>query len=573
MRRMRPGSLWPLAPFSYSSPIRSLFSAYRPLVILAIVLILGLALRLPNMGESLWYDELWATRVRLGSLYDTVVVGLNDNHPPFYVALMFAWTGVFGDSELSVRMLPLISGLATIPLTYLVCRRFVGANAALLAAGLVALSPAHIWYSVEARHYSFLLAALLVSVYAFNKLAHDAGDAQGKPGRRWLVIYGVSVVVIAFTFYYSAAYIGMISLLTLWKRSRSKYWALGINLATMASLFLFLVVKVVLNSLRTSPGHVREFDPFQVWMLLFNWFPTGNAPWPVNMWDDGFGVLLEQPWMLISQLFLATLFALGVFALLKRARNSDETSPLELLLLFAALPLLMIIMALAGLGQIFIERSMLTVLPFFYGIVALGVFAFANRGVHAIAVTALVVLSVVALTSFYKNQNEVWTVYKPNPDWRSAASYLTSEMEPSPGDSLVLVGSPADALIYYEPRFRYTRLLSTGASDAFVAKERYRNEDDDSVAVKAIKRLLRGKAGGQSNVESESYFPIFADADIAAKEPELFSDLRSLYILHNTYWTGDTLRLLEAFEQSRGLEQVAEYQRGGIVISKFVIIK
>src|SRR5689334_8500684 len=69
---------------------------------------LALALRVSRLDESLWYDEIWATRVKVGTLWDLLVASLNDVHPPGYPLFMFLWTAVVGDSELAVRAIPLI---------------------------------------------------------------------------------------------------------------------------------------------------------------------------------------------------------------------------------------------------------------------------------------------------------------------------------------------------------------------------------------------------------------------------------------------------------------------------------
>src|SRR5215467_4657181 len=85
---------------------------------LSLVLILGLSLRIPNLNESLWNDEIWSTRVLLGSLRALYQNAVEDLHPPFYQMFMFGWIRFFGDSEISVRTPPLLFGMASILLVY-----------------------------------------------------------------------------------------------------------------------------------------------------------------------------------------------------------------------------------------------------------------------------------------------------------------------------------------------------------------------------------------------------------------------------------------------------------------------
>jgi uncharacterized membrane protein len=88
------------------------------LLALAAICALALLFRLPNLLESVWYDELWATRLKLFSLGQLADVALSDVHPPAYPAFMFVWIRVFGDSELAIRAPSLLFGLGTVVLTF-----------------------------------------------------------------------------------------------------------------------------------------------------------------------------------------------------------------------------------------------------------------------------------------------------------------------------------------------------------------------------------------------------------------------------------------------------------------------
>src|SRR5262245_24998769 len=73
---------------------------------LSLLVCCALLIRIPGLTESLWYDELWSTRIKLGSVGDLLRTALFDIHPPLYSALLFLWVHVFGDSEVSVRLIP-----------------------------------------------------------------------------------------------------------------------------------------------------------------------------------------------------------------------------------------------------------------------------------------------------------------------------------------------------------------------------------------------------------------------------------------------------------------------------------
>src|SRR5688572_12030129 len=137
---------------------------------LAALLTIALLVRLPDLNESLWYDELWSTHVIIGSFGDLLRVWLYDIHPPFYNGLAFAWSRVFGDSEISVRILPMLCGLATVALMPELGASLATRQAGWLAGVLLALSPVHIWYSQEARRYASIMFVVVFVVLAWRRL-------------------------------------------------------------------------------------------------------------------------------------------------------------------------------------------------------------------------------------------------------------------------------------------------------------------------------------------------------------------------------------------------------------------
>lgn len=129
-----------------------------------LVLILGLILRMVSLNQSFWLDE--ATSATVVKNLDFVGIltkfAPTDFHPPFYYLLLKVWVIPFGISEVSLRMLSVAFGLATIWVVYLIGKKLVNKNLGLIAAILMATAPLHIYYSQEARMYS--LQTFLVSL-------------------------------------------------------------------------------------------------------------------------------------------------------------------------------------------------------------------------------------------------------------------------------------------------------------------------------------------------------------------------------------------------------------------------
>lgn len=541
---------------------RSLYTT--PPVVVVAILGIAVALRIPDLNESLWYDELWATHVKLGSLYGLGLNAVTDVHPPFYLTFMFVWIRLFGDSELSVRLPPLLFGLATIVLTYLLCSRFVGKVPGLIAALLVAISPAHIWYSQEARHYSALVALVLLALFAYVKVTHD------RSGRGWSIAYALASLAMVFTFYFSLAYVALTSVMSLWRRDSQKTRILAINLVVMLTLAAFLSAKIALIGLKTGSGHLREFDIFELWVLLFNWFPTGNAIWPVNGWGDDFSILIQQPLMLLAHLFLLALLVAGLLFLLPRFRKSALTDSWQIVAFFVCLPGLLFLLTLVGFRQIYIERSLLTVMPFFYGILAFGLVSLPSWLGKMSAGTVLAALCVFGLLSFYSNRDNIWTVYKPNPDWRSTASYLTADIGNAGRNSVIMATTPADALYYYDARFqRWT----SGQQDPTEGPQPatgggLRNKLQD------FARSFRSgeSVGSAPNVGGNERFNVIYLSDLARLPVDQFPGNQApgtVYVIHNLHWSDDIDALKGRVEQYPGATLLEKHAEEGMVVFKF----
>src|SRR4051812_22766119 len=102
----------PVRYFDAAPSAHSGIRAFSTLLLLATILVVAFLVRLPGLNESVWFDELWATHLKVGNLATLLQVAKNDVHPPFYAVFMFFWDKVFGDSELSIRTPPMLFGVA-----------------------------------------------------------------------------------------------------------------------------------------------------------------------------------------------------------------------------------------------------------------------------------------------------------------------------------------------------------------------------------------------------------------------------------------------------------------------------
>lgn len=137
-----------------------------PLAALGAITLVGLALRLTNVGESLWLDELHTGWVVKDAWSDVAWRAQIGNQSPVWFYAVKVVTTLGGASEFTLRLLSLLAGTALMPVAYWLVRLFVSRPdrgihsacglAGLLAAALIAIDPNCIFYATEARPYACL---------------------------------------------------------------------------------------------------------------------------------------------------------------------------------------------------------------------------------------------------------------------------------------------------------------------------------------------------------------------------------------------------------------------------------
>jgi hypothetical protein len=473
-------------PFAFPSP--------RTWLVLSAALAVGLALRIPRLYDSVWFDEACMSDQRLGTFEQLVATIYVDIHPPLYIVFMHCWNALFGDGELALRLPPLLAGLAAIPLTFLAGRRLAGDVPALWAAVLLALSPVHVWYSAEARLYAPMVSCALLAVYSFHRLLDD------ETAPRWLLpLHLGNVAVMLALHYYLALYVLLLAALApLLQRSRRGrvrrivLWHGG----GLALLGAFVVAKRALGEFATAQDYMRAMTPAELVELLLRWGCTGNTL-RAGGWAPAVAAAL------VFELLAGALVLLGLFALWRHRRQRPAGLVLPLYVL--AIPGFLLLSALLGLGNTYIERSCLPALPFLYLLVAAGLDLLprpARRGAAAL----LLLLVCAALVALFGYRATHWTVYKPNPDWRAAARWLGAEIDAGAAGRPLFTSMPNPRpLPYYDPRIQDWKTLQPatdpaaieakvaarlGASCGRLAGDTFRRFDAHNAALLREARLL-----------------------------------------------------------------------------------
>ena len=131
----------------------------------ALMLIAAVAaiLRFWDLGHrSLWIDEAYSWFQANGTFAEVFTRTASDNYPPLHNMVLWAVSGVFGDSETALRAPSAVFATLNVVAVFLLGCRLAGPAAGLLAALLLALSPIEIEQAHQVRMYAmFSLAATL----------------------------------------------------------------------------------------------------------------------------------------------------------------------------------------------------------------------------------------------------------------------------------------------------------------------------------------------------------------------------------------------------------------------------
>ncbi len=173
--------------------------------------------------QSFWADEAltaYEAHLPFGAMISTVVHV--ETTPPLYFVLVWAWAHVFGTSEVALRSISTISGVALVPIAYLAARDLVSRWAGVVAAAFVTVNPFLIWYSQEARAYMLLAALAGASFLWFVR-------ARSDPSRRNLTWWAIFSALALMTHFFAGFLVAPEALWLLWVgRSRAAALAVAV---------------------------------------------------------------------------------------------------------------------------------------------------------------------------------------------------------------------------------------------------------------------------------------------------------------------------------------------------------
>ena len=386
----------------------------------------GVAIRLARLGEKvLSFDEAYTLATAQRSFVGMLETFRFEANGTLYAVLLWPLLRL-SESEEMIRALAVIAGIATIAAVYWTGRALVDRRAALVAACLVALSPALIGWSVYGRAYAF---AILFAVLSFGCLARSLGT--GARTERWRLLYVLSTLAMTYSSVLAAVTLLPIQAVVVGRHARKtqalRTWARA-SLALVAGLVPLGVLLYVESTYR---------DP-----LAWLWKPDLALVRRVG------GELAAGPAFFgaagpaLAGVIVTTLVAIVVAGLFlswrRRSRPSWQTA---MLLGWALFPPILLFVA-SQVRPMFWGRYLGIVVP----ALALLIAALLVRMPRILGIVYGVALGTLLLTASSVTSS-------PFNDFRDAASWVEARRDP--GDPLVVYPvEQLPALAYYAKTLR-----------------------------------------------------------------------------------------------------------------------
>jgi uncharacterized membrane protein len=136
------------------------------------IILIAAGLRVYGLGSQLWLDEIAAVSNSIRRPAIEIATQWPGPASHVLVELLAHWSiAIFGETPFFVRLPAALFGIAGVAAVYALARQIFARGPALLAAGLLAVSYHHVFFSQDARGYTALILFFAVSSRLFLRFA------------------------------------------------------------------------------------------------------------------------------------------------------------------------------------------------------------------------------------------------------------------------------------------------------------------------------------------------------------------------------------------------------------------
>ncbi|OGI00434.1 MAG: hypothetical protein A2Y25_11830 [Candidatus Melainabacteria bacterium GWF2_37_15] len=347
-----------------------------------------------DKSGGLWYDEIVTYNIASN---DSIVNVFNASLPrPFYFIILHYWMMLFGDTDITLRLLSVIFGVISVLVMYFAGRE-LDKSAGNVAALLVAVNSFLIYYSQEVRQYSFLALISTLSAWFTVRIINKPNTLN------YLLFFIINGVFLA-THYISVLIVipEIIFLCVyLFLNNKEKFSGFLKTLAVFSIPCVFVLISLIqtfINGSVTSSwkvlsySEIHYFDPQVIFVLLQNYFSpvvTGiynNPPYYLSK------VLSHLNLNVVVYIIIPII--IGIWFMIKAViSDKNRLNPVYALLL-PPVCFLAIVLTLSYLQTyVIISRYTLICMPFFMLVAAKGITSFKYRVLSRSVFSFLIVVS------------------------------------------------------------------------------------------------------------------------------------------------------------------------------------
>jgi hypothetical protein len=381
-------------------------------------------------------------------------------HPPLYFFALKIWLNLAGQSELALRLITALAGVASVPLSFAFWQRLGDTRAGVIAAALIAVNPFHIWNSQDARMYT------MVTTFSFGVMYFGLRFAgSGRPPLKRNALGLAVTSLLAMGSHYVAVILvtavnGVIALRWLSQRrsnaAAERMWALALGATVLLYLPWLVIGLPVLGP--SHGGYWNSPGPIEALWDVLRTFSTGEMVSGATA----------------SLLVLGTVAAacLGAFTLVRR-------QPIAGGLVIASICLPFLALLVASITRpVFTPKYLLLTLPSLYLLVAKGLghlcsaprvaapWRAAVLPTATLMAAAIVIPTAIALQSYYLDRGG-----QGKGTWQLFAGHVAHSAS---ADDLVIVNHLDPSFFYY-----YQRLGGRAQTIVQPPRQNATNEDID----------------------------------------------------------------------------------------------
>jgi uncharacterized membrane protein len=260
-----------MKPASVINHLKSFFSWERAIVLLLILLAAVLRVRQYLTGRSLWADEAMLALNIVNRNFVGMVKPLDyDQGAPIgFLLVEKLFNSILGKNEFALRLLPLIIGLISLWLFYLLLKQITSGAGLLTALALFAFNPRLIYYSSEVKQYILDVAVtillLLLAAPLFNASPRKKDFAR-------LALGGLIGLWFSHPALFVLAGIGLALIISTLRRRDYSNLRLAIEMGILWALEIILLYLLILKDLSQN-AYMREY-----WQGAFLPMPPWSNP-------------------------------------------------------------------------------------------------------------------------------------------------------------------------------------------------------------------------------------------------------------------------------------------------------